>query len=346
MTEQPQQAASLAQRLIGAMDQPFAVDGQSIDVSVSIGIAVVFGDGETVDSVLKNADLALHRAKLDGRGTWRFFEPEMDAQMQYQRRLERDLRQALAAGQLEMHYQPVLDLRTRRVTGLEALLRWRHPEQGLIPPTDFIPLAEEVGLINAIGQWGLRRACADAAGWPDQVTIALNVSAVQFRAGAALVDEVKAALRETGLPAARLVVEVTETAILQDTEETLETLHALQALGVEIALDDFGTGYSSLSHLRRFPFDRVKIDRTFVQCLGRTENDSAAIVRAVIGLCAGLDITVTAEGVETEEQLDWLVAQPPVEAQGYLFSRAVPAEAVPNLIETLTYPPLSASVAA
>ncbi|MFL5287192.1 MAG: EAL domain-containing protein [Rhodopila sp.] len=346
MTEQPQQAASLAQRLIGAMDKPFTIDGQSIDVSVSIGIAVASGDGETVDSMLKNADLALYRAKLDGRGTWRFFEPEMDAQMQYQRWLERDLRLALKGEQFEMHYQPVLDLRSRRVTGLEALLRWRHPEQGLIPPADFIPMAEEVGLIGAIGQWGLWRACTDAAGWPASITIAVNVSAVQFRTGAALVDEVTAALRDTGLPAARLVIEVTETAMLQDTEETLATLHALQDLGVEIALDDFGTGYSSLSHLRRFPFDRVKIDRTFVQCLGKTENDSAAIVRAVIGLCAGLDITVTAEGVETEEQLDWLAVQPPVEAQGFLFSRAVPAEAVPSLIETLTYPPVPAGVAA
>jgi diguanylate cyclase (GGDEF)-like protein len=345
MADQPQQAASLAQRLISAMERPLGL-GQTIDVSVSIGIAVVSGDGDSADGVLKNADLALQRAKQAGRGTWRFFEPEMDARMQFQRRLEQDLRLALAAGQFEVHYQPVLDLRTRRVTGLEALLRWRHPEQGLVPPAAFIPLAEEAGLIGPIGEWALRRACADAAGWAEHVRIAVNVSAVQFRAGPALVDVVRSALHESGLPAARLVIEVTETAMLQDTEDTLATLHALQDLGAKIALDDFGTGYSSLSHLRRFPFDRVKIDRTFVQSLGRTENDSAAIVRAVIGLCASLDIAVTAEGVETGEQLAWLASQPPIEAQGYLFSPAVPAGAVPGLIETLTCPPLSAGVAA
>jgi predicted signal transduction protein with EAL and GGDEF domain len=312
------------------MDKPFIIDGHAIDVSVSIGIAVASGDGNSPDSVLKNADLALYRAKLDGRGTWRFFEPEMDAQMQFQRRLEHDLRRALAAGQFEVHYQPVLDLCTGRVTGLEALLRWRHPERGLVPPAAFIPLAEEVGLIGPIGEWALRRACGHAAGWPEAVKIAVNVSAVQFRARAALVDAVRAALQETGLPAARLVIEVTETAILQDTEDTLATLHALQDLGVEIALDDFGTGYSSLSHLHTLPVDALKIDRSFVTSLmvpGRP-----AIVESILALARTLHTSVVAEGVETDWQARELERLGCLHAQGYFFSVPLPGSSVPDLL--------------
>ena len=332
---QPQQAALLAQRLISALCAPYDIAGHIVDVGVSIGIALAFGEGETSDGLLKNADLALYRAKLDGRGTWRFFEPEMDAQMQVRRRMELELRYALEAEQFEVRYQPIVDLRQRRVIGLEALLRWQHPESGAISPDEFIPIAEEIGLIGPIGEWVLRRACADAAGWPGHIKIAVNMSAMQFRAGSWLVDMVDSVLHATGLPPNRLELEITETAMLQDTDETVATLHALKALAVGIALDDFGTGYSSLSHLRRFPFDRVKIDRTFVQYLGKTDNDSAAIVRAVTGLCADLGVAVTAEGVETAEQLDWLLAGRPVDAQGFLLSRAVPAEAVPAVIETL-----------
>jgi diguanylate cyclase (GGDEF)-like protein len=332
---QPQQAALLAQRLIAALCAPYDIGGHTVDVGVSIGIALAAGEGDTSDALLKNADLALYRAKLDGRGTWRFFEPDMDAQMQARRRMELDLRYALEAEQFEVHYQPVLDLRECRVVGLEALLRWRHPTNGPTSPEEFIPIAEEIGLIGPIGEWVLRRACAHAAAWPGHVKIAVNMSAVQFRAGALLVDRVGSVLLATGLAPNRLELEVTETAMLQDTDETVATLHGLKALGVSIALDDFGTGYSSLSHLRRFPFDRVKIDRSFVQYLGKADNDSAAIVRAVIGLCADLGVAVTAEGVETEEQLEWLMAGRPIDAQGFLLSRAVAAEAVPALIETL-----------
>jgi diguanylate cyclase (GGDEF)-like protein len=335
--DQAPQAALLAQRLVAALCAPYQVSGHHVDIGVSIGIAIAYGESETPDTLLKNADLALYRAKLDGRGTWRFFEPEMDAQMQVRRKLELDLRQALEAEQFEMYYQPVVSLQHGRVIGFEALLRWQHPEDGLISPTQFIPLAEEIGLIGPIGEWVVRRACADAAGWAKEVKIAVNISAVQFRAGPWLVDMVAGVLRSTGLPASRLEIEVTETAMFQDTEETLATLHGLKALGAGIALDDFGTGYSSLSHLRRFPFDRVKIDQSFVQHLGKTETDSAAIVRAVIGLCAGLGVAVTAEGVESREQLDWLMAEGSVDAQGFLLARPVPAAAVPALVETLSF---------
>jgi EAL domain-containing protein (putative c-di-GMP-specific phosphodiesterase class I) len=254
--------------------------------------------------------------------------------MQFRHLLEIDLRQALVADQFEVHYQSVVDLRTGLITGFEALLRWRHPERGLVSPAEFIPLAEEIGLIASIGEWVLRRACAEAAGWSQNIKVAVNLSVVQFRGGRRLAEMVAAVLHATGLPATRLELEITETAMLQETEESLATLHCLQTLGIGIALDDFGTGYSSLSHLRRFPFDRVKIDQSFVGELSRTENDCAVIVRAILGLCAGLGIAVTAEGVETEQQLEWLVAEGPIEVQGYLLSRPVRAEAVPALIET------------
>jgi diguanylate cyclase (GGDEF)-like protein len=332
--DQPRQATALAERLIAAISEPYPIDGNHVEIGVSIGIAVCLGNGENSDTLLKNADLALYRAKADGRGTWRFFEPEMDAHMQFRHLLEIDLRQALVADQFEVHYQPVVDLRTGLITGFEALLRWRHPERGLVSPAEFIPLAEEIGLIASIGEWVLRRACTEAAGWSQSIKVAVNLSAVQFRSGRRLAEMVAAVLHATGLPATRLELEITETAMLQETEESLATLHCLRTLGIGIALDDFGTGYSSLSHLRRFPFDRVKIDQSFVGELSRTENDCAVIVRAILGLCAGLGIAVTAEGVETDQQLEWLVTEGPVEVQGYLLSRPVRAEAVPALIET------------
>ena len=295
---------------------------------------IASGAGDDPDTLLKNADLALYRAKSEGRGTWRFFEPAMNAHMQARRLLELGLRQALLAEQFELHYQPQVDLRTRRITGLEALLRWRHPERGLVPPAEFIPVAEEIGLIGLIDEWVLRRACAEVANWSENVKVAVNLSAAHLRVGRGLAGTVAAVLRSSGLPPTRLELEITETAMLQDTEETLATLHGIRQLGVAVAMDDFGTGYSSLSHLRRFPFDRVKIDRSFVCGLGRVENDCAAIVRAVVGLCASLGIAVTAEGVETQEQSEWLAVVGHVEAQGYFFSRPVPAEAVPGLLLT------------
>jgi diguanylate cyclase (GGDEF)-like protein len=338
-TDQPRQATALAQRLIEVLGAPYQIGGHKVDVGVSIGIVITVGDDENSGTLLKNADLALYRAKADGRGTWRFFEPEMDAHMQARRLLELDLRRAIEAEQFEVHYQPVIDLQTSRIAGFEALVRWRHAERGLVSPKAFIPLAEEIGLIGRIGEWVLLQACKEATGWPDDIKVAVNVSALQLRRGSALADIVAAVLRDTGLPATRLELEITETAMLHDTEETLATLHRIQNLGVAIAMDDFGTGFSSLSHLRRFPFDRVKIDQTFILGLGEAGNDCAAIVRAVISLCASLGIAVTAEGVETQAQLAWLVGEGSIEAQGYLFSRPIPAEAISELIETLTRPP-------
>jgi diguanylate cyclase (GGDEF)-like protein len=336
--DQPRHATVLAQRLIDSLGAPYLVGGHQVNVGVSIGIAMTAGEDEDATILLKNADLALYRAKADGRGTWRFFEPEMDAHMQARRLLELDLRRAVEAEQFEVYYQPVLDLNTRRLTGFEALVRWHHPERGLVSPVEFIRFAEEIGLIGPIGEWVLLRACEEAAGWPDGIKLAVNVSAVQFRRGPALIDIIARTLRATGLPAFRLELEVTETAMLHDTEDTLAMLHLIRDLGVAIAMDDFGTGFSSLSHLRRFPFDRVKIDQSFVRGLTESESDCAAIVRAIITLCASLGIAVTAEGVETEAQSAWLVAEGSVEAQGYLFSRPIPAEAISALIETLRRP--------
>ena len=330
--DQPRDAAALAERLVAALGAPYRIEGHHVEIGASVGIVIASDEDATPDAMLKNADLALYRAKLDGRGTWRFFEPEMNAHMQARQLLEADLRRALRAGQFELQYQPQVDLRTRRIMGLEALLRWRHPERGLVPPVEFIPLSEEIGLIQEIDTWVLGRACAEAVNWPGEVKVAVNLSATHFRAGCRLADIVAAALRASGLPPARLELEITETAMLHDSEDTLATLHALRRLGVAIAMDDFGTGFSSLSHLRRFPFDRVKIDRSFVGGLGGVKGDCDAIVRAVMGLCANLGIAVTAEGVETAKQLEWLAVEGPIEAQGYLFSRPVPAGAVPQLI--------------
>jgi diguanylate cyclase (GGDEF)-like protein len=331
----PWSASILARRLIMALGAPYEIAGHPVNVGVSIGIAVATGEADAPATLLKNADLALYRAKADGRGTWRFFELEMDASMQARRLLELDLRRAVAEGQFEVHYQPVLDAQTRRITGFEALVRWCHPERGFVLPTAFIPLAEEIGLIGPITEWVLNQACSDAKSWPDDIRVAVNLSAVQIRAGRSVVDMATRALRRSGLPSARLELEVTETAMLHETETTLATLHLIQTLGIAVALDDFGTGFSSLSHLRLFPFDRLKIDQLFVGGLGLVRTDCAAIVRAVMDLCAGLGIAVTAEGVETEAQLAWLIAEGPVEAQGYLFSAPVPAEMLPALIAKL-----------
>ena len=285
------------------------------------------------DQLLKNADLALYRAKVDGRGLYRLFHAEMDAQMQARRRLELDLREALTVGQLELFYQPIVDLRARAVAGFEALLRWRHPQKGLVPPDQFIPLAEEIGLIVPIGEWALREACAAAASWPGEMRVAVNLSPAQFKSRD-LVTSVALALCEAGLPPDRLELEITETVMLQDTDATLATLHQLRALGVGIAMDDFGTGYSSLSYLRRFPFDRIKIDQSFVRDACR-KRDCGAIVRAVTGLGNELGMATTAEGVETAEQLAAITLAGCTEVQGYLFSPAVPGSAVPDVLQAI-----------
>jgi predicted signal transduction protein with EAL and GGDEF domain len=331
--EKPTEAIRLANRVLELFDPPFDVAGHQIVISTSIGIAFAPEDGTDNDQILKNADLALYRAKVDGRGVYRLFQPEMDAQMQARRLLELDLRKALQAGQFELFYQPLVDLRAGAVTGFEALLRWRHPERGLVPPGEFIPLAEEIGLIVPIGEWVLAEACATAAGWPGDVRVAVNLSPAQFKSRN-LVTAVSRAFCDAGLRADRLELEITETVMLQDTEATLATLHQLHGLGAGIALDDFGTGYSSLSYLRRFPFDRIKIDQSFVRELG-VRRDCGAIVRAVAGLSRDLGMATTVEGVETRDQLALLRSVGCTEFQGYLFSPAVPGGEVADLVSRI-----------
>ncbi|ONG59108.1 hypothetical protein BKE38_00055 [Pseudoroseomonas deserti] len=332
--EQPQDAITLAGRLVETICRPFELNGHQVVVGTSIGVAMAPQDGLEADMLLKGADMALYRAKSEGRGRWRFFEPAMDAAMQLRRALEIELRRALLLGEFELYYQPIVDVASRHVTGLEALLRWRHPERGLVPPDAFIPLAEEIGLIVPIGEWVLARACADAAGWPGAPRVAVNLSPAQF-ASRGLVEVVEAALRDSGLDPTRLELEITETVMLQDSQATLQTLHRLKALGLRIAMDDFGTGYSSLSYLQRFPFDKVKIDRSFTSELGLSRQ-SDAIVQAVTDLCAGLDMVTTAEGVETENQLQTLSQRGCREAQGFLFSRPQPAASVPEMLRSLS----------
>ena len=302
--EQPVDCMALATRLIKAISEPFDVEGHQIVIGASIGIAIAPNDGNDPDRLLKNADMALYRAKEDGRGIYRFFEPDMDAKMQARRALELDLRKALALGEFELFYQPLINLETNAVSGFEALIRWRNPERGLVPPIEFIPLAEEIGLINPIGAWVLKQACTEAMRWPKQIKVAVNLSPVQFKSGTVVLDVI-AALGASGLPAHRLELEITETVLLQDTEATISILNELRALGVRISMDDFGTGYSSLGYLRKFPFDKIKIDQSFIRDLS-DKPDSIAIVRAVTSLGSTLGIATTAEGVETEEQLQQL----------------------------------------
>jgi diguanylate cyclase (GGDEF)-like protein/PAS domain S-box-containing protein len=331
--QQPNGATALATRIIEAIAEPFDIEGHQIVIGTSVGVALAPTDGEEPDQLLKNADMALYRAKADGRGIYHFFQHEMDAQMQARRVLELDLRKALANGEFELHYQPKIDLANDEVGGFEALVRWNHPTRGRVPPNEFIPLAEEIGLILPLGEWVLREACTEAARWDNKLSVAVNLSAVQFRNNT-LVLSVIAALGASGLAANRLELEVTETVLLQETFSVLEALHQLRELGVRISMDDFGTGYSSLSYLRSFPFDRIKIDRSFVAELGKN-NECVAIIRAVAGLGGSLGMETTAEGVETTEQLAILRSEGCTQAQGYLFSPPVPARDIPNLLRKL-----------
>jgi diguanylate cyclase (GGDEF)-like protein len=330
---QPTDATNLATRIIEAISAPYALDGHQVVVGMSIGIAIPPADGTDPHQLLKNADLALYRAKSDGRGVFRFFESEMDARMQTRRALELDLRQALASGQFELLYQPLVDVQTKSVRGFEALIRWHHPERGLVAPPDFIPLAEETGLIVPIGEWVLREACKEAATWPEHVSVAINLSPVQFKSRN-LLPTVISALAASGLPPSRLQLEITESLLLQDSDDTLAMLHQLRGLGIRIAMDDFGTGYSSLGYLQKFPFDKIKIDRSFVHNMTERE-DSLAIVRAVAAMGASLGMMTTAEGVETAEQFDRLKAEGCTEVQGYLFSPPRPAAEIRQLIRQL-----------
>jgi len=332
--EQPQDASALARRIIEAIAAPYDIDGHQMVIGTSIGIAIAPGDGIKSDELLKNADLALYRAKSDGRGTHRFFEPDMDARMQARRTLELDLRKALVAGEFELFYQPLVNLESGAITTCEALLRWHHPERGLVSPAEFIPLAEELGLIVPLGEWVVRQACEQATSWPVHIKVAVNLSPVQFRSRN-LVQAITLALASSGLSPSRLELEITESVLLQDNEATLASLHQLKSLGIRISMDDFGTGYSSLSYLRSFPFDKIKIDQSFIRDLASRE-DCLAIVRAVTGLGANLGMTTTAEGVETGEQVAKLRAEGCTEVQGYLFSPPIPAREVDPLLRDLS----------
>ena len=322
-------AARLAERILHTVGEPYDVAGHSIIVGVSIGIAMAPTDGTSPEQLLRNADTALGRAKIDGRGRFCFFEAEMDARLQARRAMELDLRRALAAEEFELFFQPLIDLKHDRVSGFEALLRWHHPVRGVVPPTEFIPVAEETGLIVPLGAWVLQRACAEAAGWADGLKVAVNLSPVQFR-DPLLVTMVTDALTQSGLPSDRLELEITESVLLRDSDGNLAKLQALRALGVSISMDDFGTGYSSLSYLRSFPFDKIKIDRSFVSDLPGAE--SGSIVRAVAGLGTSLGMVTTAEGVETAAQLVQLRIEGCTEAQGYFFSPPRPSDEIPAVL--------------
>ena len=334
----PADAAAIADRIVEAMASPFAIDGHQISLGASVGIAMAPADGETADRLMKNAHLALHRAKSEGRSSYHFFESGMDAAIQQRRELEAGLRRALERQELRLMYQPLLGLRQNRVVCCEALLRWDHPERGAVSPMEFIPVAEETGLILQIGEWVLQEACRAAAEWPAEVRVAVNLSPVQFK-NRRLFETVQAALRKSALPPSRLELEITESLLLADNEPTLDTLHRLRAIGVRISMDDFGTGYSSLSYLRSFPFDKIKIDRSFMHDLGVTA-DSLAIVKAVIGLGQSLGMETTAEGVETEEQLAAVRAQGCDEIQGFLFSRPLTLPALRELLKQEARPKL------
>jgi diguanylate cyclase (GGDEF)-like protein len=327
----PDEVTDLVTRIYRAIREPYECLGHQLAADASIGIALAPRDGTDLDQLLKNADLAMYGAKADGRRTYRLFEPEMDARVKGRRRLELDLRQAIANEGFELYYQPLVNLRDNAVTGCEALLRWRHPERGMISPADFIPVAEETGLINPLGEWVLSTACKEAAKWPDHVKVAVNVSPVQFR-NRTLALKVAGALATSGLAANRLELEITEAVLIRDDDMALATLHELRALGVRIALDDFGTGYSSLSYLQRFPFDKIKIDRCFVGDIADAHG-SSPIVQAVVNIAAARSMTTTAEGVETEQQLDMLRTLGCTEMQGYLFSAAKPAAEIRQLLQ-------------
>jgi predicted signal transduction protein with EAL and GGDEF domain len=324
--EQATDAAALSKRIRESVIKPYQIEGHQIVTDISIGISVAPMDAVESAELLRNADMALYDAKADGRGTFRFFEPEMNTRMKVRRELEMDLRKALATEQFQLYYQPLVVLQTNDVNAFEALLRWNHPTRGLVSPADFIPIAEETGLIIPLGEWVIKAACTEAVEWPDHIKVAVNLSPAQLN-NRNLVSMVKAALDESGMSPHKLQLEITESVLLQNTFTTLATLHELRKMGVQIALDDFGTGYSSLSYLRSFPFDKIKIDRSFIQDLSNGA-EPLAIVNAVAGLAKCLNMTSTAEGVETREQMETLQAIGCTEMQGYLFSKARPANEI------------------
>ena len=330
---QPGSSIALAEKIIEVVGQPNSIDGHDVTVGASVGIAVARPGDINTENFLKSADLAMYSAKSDGRGTYRMFDPEMDAIVQARRLLERDMRTALAQDGFRLFYQPLVNLQTKKVTAFEALMRWQHPERGMVPPSDFIPVAEEMGLIVQLGEWALRQACAEATEWPDGICVSVNLSPLQFSKGN-LVSSVMSALASAGLPASRLELEITESVLLEKSERNITILNQLRDLGVRISMDDFGTGYSSIGYLRSFPFDKIKIDQSFVRDL-LVDDGSLAIVRAIAGLGVSFGMITTAEGVETEEQMRCLNLEGCIEVQGYLYSRPVPADEIVGVLASL-----------
>jgi diguanylate cyclase (GGDEF)-like protein len=321
-TAQREDAIALAGRIIDTVGKAFDLDGNRVSVGASIGIALAPQDDTNADDLLKKADIALYRTKSKGRNGFSFFEADMMTEANARHRLENELREALTRNEFELHYQPTFDAQTCEPQSAEALVRWRHPERGLIAPDQFIPLAEATGLIVPLGHWILQRACADAGLWPPDIKVAINLSAVQFRTGN-LLDVILCALVDSGLPPERLELEITESVLLENESDHRTLLHQLRNAGISIAIDDFGTGYSSLGYLTTFPVDKIKIDKSFTQGLGKRA-DCSAIIASVLTLARGLDIVTTAEGVETEEQLALLRAAGVSHVQGYLLGRPVP----------------------
>jgi len=330
---QPTSSVALAKKIIEVVSLPYSIEGHNVTIGASVGIALGHAGNINTANFMKSADLAMYAAKYDGRGTYRMFDPEMDAIVQVRRALERDMRTALAQDGFKLFYQPLVNLQTKKVTAFEALMRWNHPERGMVPPSEFIPVAEEIGLIVQLGEWALRQACGDAMGWPDYISVSVNLSPLQFAKGS-LVATVMNALASSGLPASRLELEITESVLLEKSERNIGILNQLRDLGVRISMDDFGTGYSSIGYLRSFQFDKIKIDQSFVRDL-LVDKGSLAIVRAIAGLGVSFGMTTTAEGVETEEQMRCLNLEGCIEVQGFLYSKPVPADEINELLETL-----------
>ena len=325
------EAEVLARRIVDLLGRAYVVQGHLVAIGASVGISLAGPDAVPPEHLLRHADLALYRAKADGRDTFRFFEPVMDERLRARRELELDLRKALALRQFELHFQPQMNLSTDRLVGCEALIRWRHPTRGMVSPAEFIPLAEETGLIVPIGEWVVRTACREAVLWPESLSVAVNLSPAQFKSRK-LVEVVASALSSSGLAPRRLELEITEGVLLQENEANLATLHALRDLGLRISMDDFGTGYSSLNYLRSFPFDKIKIDRSFVADIS-TKPDCVAIIRAIASLGLSFGMTTVAEGVETADQMRRIRDEGCTDVQGYLISRPVPAPDILRLLD-------------
>ena len=331
---QPASSIALAEKIVEIVGETCSIDGHDVTVGASVGIAVANPGEMDTENFLKSADLAMYSAKSDGRGTYRMFDPEMDAIVQARRILEGDMRAALAQDEFTLHYQPLVNLQSKKVTAFEALMRWKHPKRGMVSPSDFIPVAEDMGLIVQLGEWALRQACAEATEWPDKICVSVNLSPAQFAKGN-LVSVVMSALASSGLPPSRLELEITESVLLDKSERNIAILNQLRALGVRISMDDFGTGYSSIAYLRSFPFDKIKIDQSFVRDV-LVDEGSLAIVRAIAGLGVSFGMITTAEGVETEEQMRCLNLEGCIEVQGYLYSEPVPASKIVDLLGSLT----------